>query len=71
MPNDLVRWNDLHPIFSAIFPNTVRDVMDNSIPRAPVVFFGHTFEIRPRPGLPHDFDVWGPPTMEMVHGDLS
>jgi hypothetical protein len=58
MPNDLVRWNDFHRVFSDIFPNTIRDAMDNEEP-ATVLFSGRHFQIRPRPDG-KDFDVYGP-----------
>jgi hypothetical protein len=62
--NDLVRWNDFHGIFESIFPTTVRDVMDNGHV-AMVIYSGFEFQIRPRPGLPANFDVWGPPAIEL------
>lgn len=61
MPNDLIRWNDLHGHFKHIYPNTVRDAVDNGL-RALVKFAGHDFEIRPRK-CGNDFDVYGPPAI--------
>lgn len=64
MPNDLVRWNDLHSFFTLQFPNTIRDVLDNGI-RATVLYCGRNFEIRPRPDG-RDFDVYGPAFLEVA-----
>ena len=64
MNSDLVRWNDLHPDFKIIFPNTIRDVLDNLTP-ATVHFAGRLFQIRPRKDG-QDFDVYGPAFLEVA-----
>lgn len=58
MPNDLVRWNDLHTQFGDWFPVTTQRVVKEGY-AFKIVYLGHTFEIRQRPGG-KDFDVWGP-----------
>ncbi len=60
MSTALVRWNDLIPYFEILFPNTIRDALDNHIV-ALVRFSGHDFEIRPKKGNAHAFEVFGLP----------
>lgn len=64
MPDDLVRWNDLHNYFMDSFPATTGNVIESGRARR-VTFMGRVFEIRPRPGG-RDFDVYGPPALTPV-----
>jgi len=63
IPPDSVRWNDFHNLFSALYPNTIRDVLDNLTP-AQVLHSGRTFIIWPR-AKGNDFDIYGPAFLEI------
>ncbi len=60
MPNDLVQWSELVPVFCHLFPNTIWDVLTNEAP-ARVAYCGAHFEIRMNPARRDSIQVWGQP----------
>lgn len=60
MPNDLVRWPGLENLFKFVYPNSVRDALDNET-NVPVMYKGAIFLIVPQPpDFKVSFDVYGP-----------
>lgn len=63
--NNLVNWPDFRRTFESIYPNTIRDALDNHL-TAKVLFLGHAFEIRPLKDR-DDFEIWGPAAETLIN----
>jgi len=65
MPDSLVRWNDLLPIFEIRYCRYIKKAQNPYFKGAfLVIFSGQEFEIRRRPGTAPAVDIWGPPAAQ-------